>query len=62
MVFKMSVLRFQLNAVAWDVAEMELSACETLSRNMLEPIDYKMVAASGKFAQITILALLTSLK
>ncbi|WP_065353171.1 ABC transporter substrate-binding protein [Candidatus Pseudothioglobus singularis] len=36
------------NAVAWDVAEMELSACETLSRDgMLEPIDYKMVDASG---------------
>lgn len=36
------------NAVAWDVAEMELSACETLSRDkMLEPIDYKMIDASG---------------
>ena len=36
------------NAVAWDVAEMELSACETLSREgSLEPIDYKMVDASG---------------
>ena len=35
------------NAVAWDVAEMELSACETLSREgSLEPIDYKMVDAS----------------
>tara|TARA_B110000858_G_scaffold112969_1_gene129163 strand:+ start:124 stop:480 length:357 start_codon:yes stop_codon:yes gene_type:complete len=39
------------NAVAWDVAEMELSACETLSRDgMLESIDYKMVDASGCWA------------
>ena len=41
-------VQISANAVAWDVAEMELSACETLSRdNMLEPIDYKMVDASG---------------
>jgi len=43
-------IRAQISAgaVAWDVAEMELSACETLKREgMLEEIDYGTVDKSG---------------
>lgn len=35
-------------AVAWDVAEMELPACETLAREgSLEPLDYSVIDTSG---------------